>query len=122
MSRPKSVYLTSRSMSALRSGDALSGRMNQIVDRYLQMVTMESHLVRGQFSDDEWAKMVAAVPSAITRDLSAVAEVSVLIRNLRGDRALAARAVEFSAGNFFTLIELLEADRAKVGDPIPANS
>lgn len=122
MSRPKSVYLTSRSLSALRSGDALSGRMNQIVDRYLQMVTMESHLVRGQFSDDEWAKMVAAVPSAITRDLSAVAEVSVLIRNLRGDRALAARAVEFSAGNFFTLIELLEADRAKVGDPIPANS
>lgn len=119
MSRPKSLYLTPRTMSALRPADALSGRVNQIVDRYLELVAMQSARVRSHFLPSEWAAMVQAVPSATTRDLPAEQELGMLIRNLT-DQRLIGLLNKLSAGKLFTLIELLEADRAKVDDPLPA--
>lgn len=59
--KAKSIYLTPRSMSALRPGDALSGRVNEIIDRYLSMIEADAGHVRDQFGDGAWSVMVAAL-------------------------------------------------------------
>ena len=56
MSKAKSVYLTERSMSALRPGDSLSGRLNQIVDRYMAVVDDGRDSIMLQIGDDGFSE------------------------------------------------------------------
>lgn len=111
--RAKSLYLTDRTMSALRPSDALSGRMNQIVDRYLLLLTEYQLDMRGEFDAAEWQallsefaamvaekcdtsdylavqqRLTAAVESPDVIDLYSAAEVIALIELLESDLAMA---------------------------------
>jgi hypothetical protein len=102
--KPKSLYLTERTMSALRPGDALSGRMNQIAERYLTMIEEDAGPIRDQFSQAAWTAMLAEVGGCSRASLDESRE------------ALAAVAPDdgidnFTAGDLVVLIELLEGDR-----------
>lgn len=41
MAKPKSIYLTDESMRSVRAGDALSARINQIIERYSLILSEE---------------------------------------------------------------------------------
>lgn len=133
--RPKSVYLTARSMSALRESDSLSGRMNQIADRYLTMLVRDSERVRGMFAPREWAALVAwrrarepfDLQAAELRDAFAaltIADVSgVNIHGFMvGKKSFASvrSKLDMTEGEIMVLVELLELDCAT--DPLPGKS
>lgn len=103
--KAKSIYLTERSMSALRPGDALSGRVNEIIDRYLTMVEADADHVRDQFVDARWAVMVKAMEEH-TRT-SVRESCDILCRKLGGSGVIKA----MDEGQMVVLIELLEDER-----------
>lgn len=115
--KPKSVWLTARTMSALRPGDALSGRINQIVDRYLQMVDDDAQEIRAPFRSRSWALMLAEV--ARLRNDGQILDVHGVREALaasQGDEYLQT----METGEFVVLLELLERDLAS--NPLPVNS
>lgn len=108
--KPKSVYLTERTMSALRPDDSLSARVNQIVDRYLEMVTRDRERVRGKFTAAEWQSLGNELHRHSGAVLTA-AQQRVILRSVEDDRALRLVLDEMSGGDMMVLIELLENDR-----------
>lgn len=123
MSRPKSVYLTDRSMSALRGDEALSGRLNQIVDRYLQIIESERESVLGQISrggSNGLAQMVAVWPDLAPGDRW-VDGLRVALKSTAGwaDSAAISNAVQMTDAELVVLAELVEAERVA---PVPGDS
>lgn len=106
--RPKSVYLTARTMSALRPDDSLSGRMNSIVDRYLEAVARDSDRVRRKFLPPLWRSMAAAF-----RSLPPSGSTSEQIAGLiAGQQEHLARETlrDMLGGELLVLLELLERE------------
>ena len=102
--KAKSVYLTPRSMSALRPGDALSGRVNEIIDRYLSMIEEEKKYVRDQFGPLSWPALVTAYGD--NSRLSITECRDALSAALHGD------TIEtMTSGEVVVLVELIEGDR-----------
>lgn len=115
MSKPKSVYLTDRSMSALRPGESLSARMNQIVDRYLQLMATYQHALRDEFDDEEWQRLCAAYRKSTAEGRSIVdvcdAMIAVLDPNPVGMRDAVAGLLDgASIAELAGLYDLIEAE------------
>lgn len=102
--KAKSIYLTDRSMSALRPGDALSGRVNEIIDRYLSIVEATAGHVRDQFGDGAWGVMVATL--AEHRRLSVQGSRDAIYHQTANGAIHA-----MDEGQMVVLIELLEGER-----------
>lgn len=109
-SRPKSVYFTARSMSALRADDSLAARMNAIVDRYLELVSRDRELVRGKFAPAEWAELVAVDDLSRGEPMSAAATHAALTGAVEG-KALRQILRDLTGGEAVVLLELLENER-----------
>lgn len=108
--RPKSVYLTARSMSALRAADSLSARMNVIIDRYLELVARDRERVRGKFAPAEWAELVAVDDLSRGEPMSAAATHAALTGAVEG-KALRQILRDLTGGESLVLLELLENER-----------
>lgn len=112
--KPKSVYLTDRSMSALRPGEALSGRVNQVVDRYLKIIELTRRDARAFFTPEHWDVLREAY--AEIRDqkaLPALEQVHALVAAL-GAHEIAIAMERMPAWQTFVFMELLEEDAAGV--------
>lgn len=109
-SRPKSVYLTARSMSALRADDSLAARMNAIVDRYLQAVTLDRARVRGKFTSAQWSALVALGDLSRGEPATAAETHAAMIGAIE-DNALRQVLRDLTGGESLVLLELLENER-----------
>jgi hypothetical protein len=109
MANTQSIRLTQNSLNAIRVGDSFGGRVNQIIDRYLEMLSMEHDTVLALFSDAEWAAMAHAVPVR-PKALPAAQELVLLVEGLT-DFSLIERLRALEGGELFTLIEMLEVAR-----------
>jgi len=105
------TYLNERTMSAMRGDEALSGRLNQIVDRYLFTVSASVARVHGLFSNDEWRTLLDAYDRK-PDDLLAADEVfrwwSTGSHGICGEALW--RAAKLPPDDFVALMELLEAE------------
>ena len=81
--RPKSVYLTARSMSALRADDSLSARMNVIIDRYLQAVTRDRSATISPVISAQAVAQMSALAGQVHVDPAILAYVSRLSEESR---------------------------------------
>lgn len=108
--RPKSVYLTARSMSALRADDSLSARMNVIIDRYLQAVTRDRARVRGKFAPAQWSALVALGDLSRGEPATATETHAAMIGAIK-DNALRQILRDLTGGESLVLLELLENER-----------
>ncbi len=106
MALQKSVYLTDRTLSAQRTGDSLSGRINMIVDRYLEIIRCDRSDVRGLFDGDEWATLRKTY-RVVSND--AIAAIPSLARELSSEK-LRLDLKNLSGGDAFVLLELLEEE------------
>ena len=112
--KPKSVYLTDRSMSALRHGEALSGRMNQVVDRYLKIIELTRRDALAFFTPEHWAVMLEANDEIREQKaLPALDQVHALVAAL-GAHEIAIAMERMPAWQTFVFMELLEEDAAGV--------
>lgn len=109
--RPKSVHLTERAMSALRPDDSLSARMNQIVDRYLELVARDRDRVRGKFAPVEWAALVAMGDLSHGQPISAAETHAAMLEGVRDPPVLYKLLRDLTGGEAVVLIELLENER-----------
>lgn len=111
------LYIVPRTREAMREEHdrSLSGRINQITDRWLEVIRLDGKEVRGFFTDDQWTTLIDAfsrVTSRGTREpLQAVALIPSLRRELSHDKDLLDAVDELSAGDAFVLIELLELEQ-----------
>ena len=115
MSKAKSVYLTERSMSALRPGDSLSGRLNQIVDRYMDVVDDERDSIMSQIGDDGFSELVKAWPDVLPVE-NWLDNLRSLLRSISGwphTPGLSA-AVMMVDLEQIVLTEMVEAERASM--------
>lgn len=114
MSKPKSVYLTDRSMSALRPGDSLSARMNQIVDRYLQVLAAYQVGLREEFDHDEWELLLDLYAANKPQgDLGLSTVWAEIIDQLAPESSMRQYIDAMPIAELLGLMELLEADLAK---------
>jgi hypothetical protein len=60
MSEKRSVYLSDRALSLPRIGESLSGRLNQVCDRYSELIRRERDSVRALFTAAEWQTLCDA--------------------------------------------------------------
>ena len=122
MSRPQSVYLSKRAMSAVRQNDRLSPRLNQIIDRYMALIEPNEEYVREQFSIAEWRHLIAAykvVGHWTAEQLTAT--VDLVCRAALADKAQQRiDALDFI--DCIALVELLERDIAAEATPVPTQS
>ena len=110
--KPRPAYLSELSMSALRPGDTVSGRANQMIERYLSMVAEDGVDVRATFTGEEWDALLAARP-AIVRERS-LAEMREGMAFALFERPVLQSVIRgFDGASFVVLVELLERE------PIP---
>jgi hypothetical protein len=107
--KPRPAYLNEHSMSALRPGDTLSGRANQIVERYLSAVEEDGESIRRMFTDAEWPLLVAARP-AIKSHRTLLDVRRGMVSQLWEHVALADTIEDMDSGGFAVLLELLERE------------
>ena len=109
MARPQSLYITERTMSALRPGDALSGRINKIVDRYLEMIAADRTEVSEIFAEAELDTLAAAWAGTKGQVVLAMNLQNEMMARLGGHHpAIAERIDELAFGDLVVLIEVLE--------------
>lgn len=115
MSKAKSVYLTERSMSALRPGDTLSGRINQVVDRYLQIVADERDSLLEALGSEGLADVIQTWPELPHTDdwLQALRTALKHIHDWSGSRGVA-QAAGMCDVELIVLAEMVEAERASM--------
>ncbi len=106
--KPKSLYLNDRAMSVLRPADTLSGRMNRVVDRYLEWLDSERAAVTALFSSDEMQTLTAAWTPSDDRVVTAAELRDELIARLAAHPPLADRIEGVTFGTLLVLVELLE--------------
>jgi len=119
-SKSVSLYLTERTMSAMRGGEGASGRINQIVDRYLQLMKSYQHDLRAEFSDGEWQRLRTAYSLGALGLTDLVQICRVLVDALDDSTELAARVDALSIAELAGLFELVEADL--MSTPLPTHS
>jgi hypothetical protein len=106
--RPKSVYLTARTMSALRPDDSLSGRLNSIVDRYLEAVERDRDRVRRKFLPPLWRSMAATFRS-LPPSVPTSQQIAGLIEGQQ-ERLVRETLRDLPGGELLVLLELLERE------------
>lgn len=106
--KAKSVYLTDRSMSALRRGESLSSRMNQMVDRYLSLLEVSREHARGYFDESQWKILREAHAGRRPMD-GALMDLHGLVADL-GHSELAIALEHMPVWQGFMVLELLEED------------
>lgn len=67
MAEKRSVYLSSRALAMPRRCDSLSGRINQVCDRYSALLMERGPPLRAMFSDDEWSALLDACAAWIDK-------------------------------------------------------
>lgn len=105
------VRVDERTLSVLRSHDAFSARINQVVDRYLQLLAPHMESVMVKIEPHEWEAVRRAVGDSLAlRDL---AEVKSAVIDKLWDKDLAAAIVvqTLSKLEFAALVEVVEASR-----------
>lgn len=102
MSRPKSVYLTAATMQAVRQFDSLSGRLNQIVDRYSQILAEQS--------SDNLANIAEIAAPAYAPNVSLTqCRADMASALVAADKAFAAQWVrDMRLAKFAALVEMIE--------------
>lgn len=110
-SKNTSLYLTDRTFESFRPGDSNSGRINRIVDRYLEIVELEAEHVRAAFDDDEWQVLQTSWTKE-SQGLPAQTAWGVVLREVGGEATELGKKVDaMYAGDFFVLLELLEREQ-----------
>lgn len=103
--------LTDRARSALRAGDAVNGRINQVVDRYLEIIANYQAQMIDHFSEEQRRELVAAYRQAKVRPAAEVWEVSGDMIKILGLRSpLGLKVDHYDLAELFALFELLESD------------
>lgn len=112
MAKRQQVYVTPRTFSALRGNEVLSVRINQLVDRWLEVVRAMSPQVRQQFTPDEWRILADGLDATyeVNRNVAASDMRATIARGAseRDAPALAQRVLAMSDCEACVLAELLE--------------
>lgn len=107
--KARPAYLSELSMSALRPGDTVSGRANQMIERYLSMVNEDGADVRSTFTGEEWDALLGARP-ALVRDRSMAQMRQGMVDALFERKDLQRVIRDFDGASFAVLLELLERE------------
>lgn len=108
-SKNVSVYLTERAMACIRGDESLSGRINQILDRYKESLELERDAVREEFTDAEWFILLGVWEDALVDKPRAIASRAALSRGIQ-DAKLREKCEDLNTGDFFVLVESLEKE------------
>lgn len=107
-SKLQSVRLTDHTLTAVRPGDSLSHRLNQVVDRYLTILEVSREAARAYFSEDQWDALREANarrPKSLGVGLH---DVTMLAEFLPADLAIALD--KMPVWQTFVILEMLEAE------------
>lgn len=116
--RSLSVYLTPATMSAIRPGEALSARMNQIAMRYTLMVAHFERGLRAQFGGALWVQLGRAYGDMLRPPMEPLADTRTrLLAAIGAGDELAIRVDDLSDIELICLFELLEDDLAPKTPP-----
>lgn len=118
MGKPKSLYLTDRTMEAVRGDEALSARVNQIADRYLSLLEPRKQWLIGVTSATEWDAMIRAYGEPeVGRPGLPADEVGLRLATHLTEPRLQNFVRELDELDLLALIEVLEAKRAYGAPP-----
>lgn len=115
----RSVYLSERTQEALRAGDTLSGRINQAIDRYLEIKRLMANDVRALFSDADW-KALGIYAEDLARQLpkgkfvDAIVAIPRMLRDGKFSPSLREKIVALTPVQAFLMLELLEDELANL--------
>jgi hypothetical protein len=99
MADKRSVYLSAQALRLVRPLDSLSGRLNQVCDRYAELIRQHGPPIRASFTAAQWGALLDACaawcadPERSPDDL----------------RRIVSRP-DWSAADWCALAELIEAD------------
>lgn len=116
MAAKRSLYLTDTTLSLMRRIDSCSGRVNEVSDRYAEMLRQETGRIRALFTTHEWQRMADALADW-TREQSAAAIVGAIEAKLAQSAitaehsALQLRVSAMRPADRIILAELLERHR-----------
>lgn len=107
----KTLFLTERTMSAMRPGDALGRRINCIVDRYLEIMARTSQTIRAGFDEREWGVLLRATEGLMESGTEASDTADALFRAVgSSEPALLTKIGIADTADLFALVELLELE------------
>lgn len=109
-SKSVSLYLTERTMSALRPRESVSARMNQAVDRYLTILESANVAARAYFSAEQWQELRAA-DARRQKHINALDDAGMLVASL-GNSDLATALTHMPVWQAMVVLEILEQDAA----------
>jgi hypothetical protein len=113
MSEKRSVYLSDRALALPRARDSLSGRLNQVADRYTELIRRERDAVRALFTAAEWQTLCDACadwrpgPASVVPGGAALC-VADLARAGVDCRSLLGKLLVMTPAGCFVLQELIE--------------
>jgi hypothetical protein len=116
MAEKRSVYLSDRALSLPRIGESLSGRLNQVADRYAELIRRERDSVRALFTAAEWQILCDACadwrpdPASVIPGGAALC-VADAARDGVNVGALKEKLFELTPARCFVLCELIEEGR-----------
>lgn len=109
MSRPKTIHLTDESMRFVRRGESLSGRINQIIERYGEMLRSAGAPQLLSTSDDEQA-ILNAVNDLSLAPFDSYCERLAELLHKRGRLHQAACVLALDPVQLMALIEWAETE------------
>ncbi len=117
MAKQKTIWVNERTMAALRTGDSFSARVNQVVDRYSEILFLDSENVRSLFTAKEWTtlrEVERALAAESSNGTPAMSVQMAMARALKALPKLAEKVENLTAGDRFVLLELLESEQMAV--------
>jgi hypothetical protein len=124
MARKVSVYLSDRALALPRVNDSLSGRLNDVADRYTEILLHEGRTIRERFLPHQWPWLVdalrdwqpgsaAAIIGSLEREVERRANAPDAPPDLLPRSLVEVAIGELRPVDLILLFELLEADRGQ---------
>lgn len=126
MAHKQSTYLADGTLAMVRPGDSVSGRINQVFDRYAMILKRDTRDTLRLFTPDEQRAMLAAcwgwemdpaaaIPGGIAADVGDSTPDELGLANADEQDALLAKLATLNAGQQMCLAEWIEGERIKAG-------
>ena len=112
-----SLYLSERTINLARGEQSLSKAIDQIVDRYTELVRLDRHGVREHFSAGAWAILSAGWRLTADDVVPAVGARAALLRAAENQSAVADEINQMTTGQVMVLVEMLQAEHAGMSAP-----